>query len=103
MSGSILPGGLDMNTRLLNDNGEYYASEIKAEYLIQTDDGTVIKVYNRGFRNWADRDTAHIVTTPQFSVDRNSPYSFLNYGVYAGTLQPRSDGSGVEIEIFKLL
>lgn len=99
LNGIVLPGGADWNTRFGID--EITHSRVRAEYLIQTDDGVVIRVLNEGQKSWDAGRITQMVTSPRFEVAAGK-YDWLNFGVYAGTLIPREDKSGVEISIFRL-
>ena len=99
LNGVILPGGADWNTRFGVD--EVTHSRVRAEYLIQTNEGTVIRVLNEGQKSWALGQSTQIVTSPRFQVAAGT-YDWLNFGVHVATLAPREDKSGVEISVFRL-
>lgn len=100
--GIVLPGGADYNTRLGEDTPAVVdASHICANYIIQTDDGVAITVRNEGWKDWTPGCATTIVTTPRFQTDKGI-YGWLNYGVYVGTLSPRQDKSGVELQVYRM-
>jgi hypothetical protein len=94
--GVVVPGGVDWNTQ--REDG---AAHVFAKYTLRTTDGAYIGVQNEGVIAWNQADSV-VRTTPQFQVDQNGKYAWLGRGVYAGTLRPRADGSGVEIQVFRL-
>lgn len=97
VSGVILPGGADWNTRKSDALAHAYA-----KYTIQTEDGTLISVENEGYLD--DRNSGQIIkTVPKFKVDENSKYSHLNYGVFVGGLHFKdSQEPIVQIKVYKL-
>jgi hypothetical protein len=97
VSGVILPGGADWNTRKSETLAHAYA-----KYTIQAEDGTLISVENEGYLD--DRSGEQIIkTVPKFKVDENSKLSHLNYGVFVGQLDLNfSKEPIVEIKVYKL-
>lgn len=102
LNGKIIPGGADWNTVL----GDYPDSlsavrHIFAKYTIATDDGAVISVENEGWKPMnADKSTA-ISTVPKLET-ADKRYRWLNYGVYVGSLTPRAQGGGVELNFYRM-
>jgi hypothetical protein len=81
LRGKILPGGWDW--QLASKSGCFF---INANYMIQTDDGAVINVDNRG--RSCPKEPGHpgaIYTTPVFEAPLGR-YQWLNGGAYVGTL-----------------
>ncbi len=95
LRGRVLPGGADWNTRVTPE-----ISHVCARYWIQTEDGAMISVYNKG---WLDlrNNPDTLWTTPRFQCDLHGPYAFLNTGCYAGTLRGQ-DEHWVEIGVWRL-
>jgi hypothetical protein len=100
LRGKILPGGWDW--QLSARSGCFF---LHANYMIQTDDGAIINVDNRG--RSCPKDPAHrgsIYTTPVFEAPLGR-YQWLNGGAYVGTLEPTTvDGKpAVHIRFFRTL
>jgi len=100
LHGKILPGGWDW--QLSAKSGCFF---LQANYMIQTDDGAVINVDNRG--RSCPKDPAHrgpIYTTPVFEAPLG-PYQWLNGGAYVGTIDAATvDGKpAVRIRFFRTL
>ena len=99
LKGKILPGGWDWQ---LSVNGCFL---IQANYMIQTDDGVIINVDNRG-RICSKRGAkpAAVFTTPIFEAPIGA-YDWLNAGAYVGTLEgTKVDGKpAVRIRFFKAM
>jgi hypothetical protein len=103
LNGTIVPGGADWNTGFGGrDPSTFTSVDVFAKYLLKTDDGVYIAIENHGKRDKTKEPTT-IVTTPQFFAPRGK-YEWLNYGVFAGSLQGgKKDGvNGVDITIYKL-
>lgn len=96
IEGTIVEGGADWNTEKEND-----CSHVFAKYLLKTNDGEYIAIENEGTIKKGSNNL--IKTTPRFIADKNGEYSWLNYGVYVGSLEPGKDKYAVEIRIYKLL
>jgi hypothetical protein len=95
LSGRVLPGGADWNTRISENTGHVFA-----RYWIQTGDGSVICVHNEGMLR-ADDDPESFRTTPSFQCDMDGPYAFLMQGQFAGTLKG-AGGHAVDIGIWQI-
>lgn len=81
LKGKILPGGWDWQ---LSTKGCFL---IQANYMIQTDDGVIINVDNRGrVCSKPGAKPAPIFTTPVFEAPLGS-YDWLNGGAYVGTIE----------------
>lgn len=99
LKGKILPGGWDWQ---LSANGCFL---IQANYMIQTDDGVIINVDNRGrVCSKAGAKPAAVFTTPVFEAPIGA-YDWLNGGAYVGTLEGTTvDGKpAVRIRFFKAM
>ena len=97
LKGKILPGGWDWQ---LTANGCFL---ISANYMIQTDDGVIINVDNRGrVCSKPGAKPAPIFTTPVFEAPLGA-YEWLNGGAYVGTIEGATlDGKpAVHIRFFK--
>lgn len=109
LKGRVLPGGADWPVRRAGN-----VTTIDALYAIEAEDGTVIRIRNRGVasgenddgaRNAADpRIPAYIRTVPEF-VAPEGPHAWLTRAVFVGTLQfdPAAAGSFVIVRIFKVV
>lgn len=96
IKGNVLPGGADW--QLIRKDG---VIEIVAIYAIQTDDGQVISVDNRGFID-TNSTPPYVRTSPTFKTAIGK-YDWLNRRVFTGTISPSKDGSAVTIRVFKVL
>ena len=81
LRGKIVPGGWDW--QLSTKNG---CTAIQADYVIQTDDGQVINVDNRGTLCDASEKHRRNFTSPRFEAPLGK-YDWLNTGAYVGTLE----------------
>jgi len=82
LHGRIVPGGWDWQ---LTTPGGCFA--LKADYMIQEDDGTMIHVLNQGTVCQNERGTHDaLFTTPVFEAPRGK-HDWLNGGAYVGTLE----------------
>jgi hypothetical protein len=82
LKGKILSGGWDW--QLTAPGGCTY---IKADYMLQTDDGAVINVINQGaICSALNAKGARIFTSPRFEAP-NGRYEWLNRGAFIGTIQ----------------
>lgn len=95
LSGTILPGGADWNTRF--ENGRSHAF---AKYMLKTDDGEFIAVENEGKIDREEK--AYIKTMPRFQADENGKYGWLNSGVYVASLKLGQAEGQIEISVFLL-
>jgi len=98
IKGRILPGGWDWQL-----SSKVGCGQIKADYMIQTDDGVIINVLNKGtFCNTGGANRTRQFTTPVFEAPLGK-YDWLNDGAYIGTLQGATvDGkAAVRIRFYK--
>ena len=79
--GKVLSGGWDW--QLATKTG---CHSIQADYMIQTDDGAVINVINKGTLCAAPGTNAKLFTTPSFEAPLG-PHAWLNGGAFIGTLE----------------
>lgn len=96
IEGEVVPGGADWNTTY--DSG---LSHLCAKYLIKTRDGEYIDIQNEGNIRF-DLDSK-IKTSPSFKADINGKYAWLNYGIYAASLDPGVQEGQVIITVYKLV
>jgi len=98
LRGKIMPGGWDW--QLTHPSGCF---DLRADYMIQTDDGVIIHVINQGMvcPNSAGKRDA-LFTVPTFEAPKGK-YDWLNGGVYVGTVEGmKTDGKpAVRIRFFK--
>ncbi len=96
IKGRVVPGGADWNRQMMDGSMHVFA-----KYMLQTDDGVYISIENEGFIH--DRDNKNrIKTRPSFEVANDSKYSWLNHGVYVGSLEEGHVKDSVLIHIYKL-
>jgi len=100
IKGKILPGGWDW--QLASKTG---FNRIQADYMLQTDDGVIINIVNKGTMGGPGEPGAKpspVYTSPVFEAPIGR-YSWLNEGAYVGTLEVTNvDGKfAVRIRIYK--
>lgn len=79
--GKILPGAWDW--QLVTKTG---CHTVDANYMIQTDDGAIINVVNKGMLCEQPGRHSPFYTTPTFEAPLG-PHDWLNSGAYVGTLE----------------
>lgn len=79
--GKVMPGGWDW--QLVTKTG---CHSLDANYMIQTDDGAIINVINKGMLCTFPGAGTQLFTTPSFEAPLG-PYAWLNGGAYVGTLE----------------
>jgi hypothetical protein len=100
IKGKILPGGWDWQLATATK-----CLRIQADYMIQTEDGAIINVVNKGtLCTGADGKASKGFTTPVFEAPIG-PYDWLNGGAYVGTFEGMQvDGKPtVRIRFFKAI
>ena len=100
IKGTIIPGGWDW--RLLRADG---CTQVKADYMLKTDDGVVINVVNTGaICPGSDGKMAPVRTSPVFEAPIGK-YDWLNRTAFIGTLEPappeRDGKPAVRIRFYK--
>ena len=98
IKGTIIPGGWDW--QLSRADG---CTQIKADYMIKTDDGVVINVINSGaLCPPIDGNPTPARTSPVFEAPVGK-YEWLNRSAFIGTLElaPPSAGPAVKIRFYK--
>ncbi|MDD5936439.1 MAG: DUF3237 domain-containing protein [Clostridiales bacterium] len=95
LRGTIVPGGADWNTSYNEGKAHVFA-----KYLLLTDDGNYIAIENEGKIDFTKE--SRIKTVPRFQVSNDSPYAWLNTGVYVGELNGGDEPGQVEITIYQL-
>ena len=98
IKGTIIPGGWDW--QLTRSDG---CTQIKADYMIKTDDGVVINVVNSGaLCPPKDGKPTPARTSPVFEAPLGK-YDWLNRSAFIGTLElaPPSAGPAVKIRFYK--
>jgi len=94
LKGVILPGGWDW--QLKRPDG---CTQIKADYMLRTDDGVVINVVNSGVLcRSADGRLLTVRTSPVFEVPVGK-YDWLGKSAFIGTLEPLKLPSGPAVKI----
>lgn len=100
IKGTIIPGGWDWQLRRADG-----CMEIKADYFLKTDDGTVINIVNAGAVCRPAAGQPFLArTTPVFEAPIGK-YDWLNKGAFVGTLEPTKGPDGkpaVRIGIWRI-
>ncbi len=97
VDGVVISGGADWNTE--KSDG---LAHVFAKYCLKTSDGEYIAIENEGVI--ADFSDKYLIkTTPKFTVSKDSKYSFLNSGVYVGSLEVGGKENSVNINIYRML
>lgn len=97
--GTIIGGGWDWQLRRADG-----CLQIKADYMLRTDDGTVINVVNTGVSCRAKDPTAVVRTHPVFEAPQGK-YDWLSQGCFIGTLDPANLPGGkraVRIRFYRI-
>ncbi len=87
--GEVVPGGAD--TQLVRADGMV---EVTADYLIRAEDGTLIRVLNRGLASRTYAWTAPVFEAP------TGPHDWLNRFTFVSSLE--KVGEQVRVRVFKL-
>ncbi len=108
LKGIVLPGGADW--QVIDAN---YQTQLEARYSLQTDDGIVIAVINRGVRHGPKEVIQRLIqgeevspeeyyfrTTPFFEV-AGDRYAWLNEYLFVATCERHP--AAVEIKVFQIL
>ena len=98
IEGTIIPGGWDW--QLTRSDG---CTEVKADYMIRTNDGVVINVVNAGALCRPEAGaTGPAKTSPRFEAPKGK-YDWLNRSAFIGTLElaPGMVGPAVRIRFYK--
>jgi len=108
LKGIVLPGGADW--QVIDAN---YHTQLEARYSLQTDDGIVIAVINRGVRRGPKEVMQRLLqgeevnpaeyyfrTTPIFEVE-SEHYAWLNDYLFVATCERHP--TTVEIKVFQIL
>lgn len=90
INGTVIPGGADCQTiDTVSGRGV-----LEARYAMKTDDGAVIRIYNRGVTT----PEGYFITSPIFEAPRNSAYDWLNGRIFV--CRPVSFDNGVTLRIW---
>lgn len=95
INGKVVSGGANWNTKKANE-----VSHVFAKYVLLTDEGEYIAIENEGVINWNEETIIKAKT--KFTVSENSKLSWLNSGVYVGSLEG-GELMEVDIKIHKLM
>ena len=98
--GTVVAGGWDWQLRRADG-----CTQIKADYMLRTDDGVVINVVNTGVSCRAKDPKAVVRTHPVFEAPLGK-YDWLSQGCFVGTLDPTTLPNGeraVRIRFFRLV
>jgi len=79
--GKVMSGGWDW--QLVTKTG---CHSLQADYMIQTDDGAIINVVNKGTSCASPGSNTRLITTPTFEAPLG-PHAWLNGGAFVGTLE----------------
>ena len=99
IKGVILPGGWDWQLRRADG-----CTQIRADYMLRTDDGVVINVVNTGVSCRRKDPTAVVRTHPVFEAPLGK-YEWLSQSAFVGTLDPvvlPDGGRAVSIRFFRV-
>jgi len=97
--GRVVPGGADWQLQRADDY-----TLIEADYMIEAEDGTQIRVRNRGLTNTRVKGAAtrYLRTVPEFEAPAG-PHEWLNQSVFVGSLQGVTGGPpSVNVHVFRL-
>jgi len=100
IKGTIVPGGWDW--QLVRKDG---CTEVKADYMLKTDDGVVINVINEGaLCPPVDGKPIPVRTQPRFEAPVGK-YDWLNRTAFIGTLELATEveGPAVKIRFYKAI
>lgn len=106
LKGRVLPGGADWPVRRAGN-----LNTIDAQYALEAEDGTVIRIRNRGvaFDEEGDgvqntsgrRMPSYIRTVPEF-IAPEGQHAWLNRAIFVGTLKVDPSVAFVIVRIFKV-
>ena len=101
IKGKVLPGGADW--QYVRPDGAW---ELQAKYTLQTDDGVLILVENRGVRygkpevmerlakgEKVDADQIYCRTVATFEAPRDSKYAWMNHTLFVGSVERLPDAA----------
>jgi hypothetical protein len=81
LNGRIIPGGWDYQQ--IHDNG---CAHLSADYFLETDDGTVIRILNEGLMcDGANGQRSYM--RPRFEAPEG-PYGWMTRGTFVATIEP---------------
>ena len=99
IKGIVIPGGWDWQLRRADG-----CTDVEADYFLQTDDGVVINVVNKGVICPGEGGArAPVRTHPVFEAPRGK-YEWLSQNAFVGTLElaPPENGPAVRIRFFRV-
>jgi len=99
IKGIVIPGGWDWQLRRADG-----CTDVEADYFLQTDDGVVINVVNKGVICMGEGGTRPPVRThPVFEAPRGK-YEWLSQNAFVGTLElaPPENGPAVRIRFYRV-
>jgi hypothetical protein len=109
IKGKILPGGADW--QFVRADG---VLQVEARYTLQTDDGVVIMITNRGMRHGPDAVIERLARgenvdpalyyfrpTAEFEAPLDSAYAWLNKAVFVATAERQATGVGLRFYALK--
>jgi hypothetical protein len=100
IAGTVMPGGWDWQLRRADG-----CSQVKADYMIRTDDGAVINVVNTGVLcPGKDGSLGSVRTHPVFEPPVGK-YAWLGQSAFIGTLQVATDAGkpAVRLRFYKVI
>jgi len=100
IKGTIIPGGWDWQLRRADG-----CTDVKADYMLKTDDGVVINVINRGAICSSENGAMHPVRTAATFEAPLGKYQWLAQTAFVGTLEiANQEGKpAVRIRFFKAI
>ena len=99
IKGIVIPGGWDWQLRRADG-----CTDVEADYFLQTDDGVVINVVNKGVICMGEGGARPPVRThPVFEAPRGK-YEWLSQNAFVGTLElaPPENGPAVRIRFYRV-
>lgn len=99
LRGKVMPGGWDW--QLERNDG---CIEIKADYMLKTDDGTTINILDTGVNCQATPQMAQPPRTQPVFEAPTGKYSWLSRTAFVAAAEPYlgSDGAGLKIRIYRV-
>ena len=97
IKGTIIPGGWDW--QLARPDG---CLQIKADYMLKTDDGAVINVINQGLFCRSPNGAPSLPRTVAMFEPPVGKYEWLGKSAFVGTIEPAGAGGGINIRFYRV-
>jgi hypothetical protein len=97
--GIVVPGGWDWQLRRADG-----CTEVEADYFLQTDDGVVINIVNKGVICMGQGEERPPVRTHPVFEAPSGKYAWLSQNAFVGTLElaPPENGPAVRIRFYRV-